>query len=120
MLILFMVEYLKTGVEVKKVDSQGCLILPVDWREAEIGENREVYVVKRKCYLKLVPRRLIDLTQYFDKVDLDVDSIGNWATFEKRIHKRSPMKFLEIREIFSFDEHFNQIDGITEFLAYNR
>lgn len=48
MLILFMVEYLKTGVEVKKVDSQGCLILPVDWREAEIGENREVYVVKRK------------------------------------------------------------------------
>ena len=33
-----MVEYLETGVEVKKVDSQGRLILPVDWREAEMAK----------------------------------------------------------------------------------
>lgn len=29
-----------TGVEVKKVDSQGRLILPLDRREVEIGESR--------------------------------------------------------------------------------
>lgn len=45
------------------------------------------FMLSSGSYLKLVPRRLIDLTQYFDKVDLDVDSIGSWATFEKRIHK---------------------------------
>jgi bifunctional DNA-binding transcriptional regulator/antitoxin component of YhaV-PrlF toxin-antitoxin module len=85
-----MVKHLETGVEVKKVDSQGRLILPVDWREAEIGESRELYVIKRKGYLKLVPKRRVDLTEFFDKVDLGVDSIGNWAAFEKRIYEEVP------------------------------
>ena len=72
---------METGVEVKKVDSQGRLILPVDWREAEIGESRELYIIKRKGYLKLVPKRRVDLTECFDKVNLGVDSIGNWDAF---------------------------------------
>ena len=80
-----MVNILESGVEVKKVDSQGRLILPVDWREAEIGESRELYVIKRKGYLKLVPKRRVDLTKYFDKVDLGVKSIGSWSEFEKKI-----------------------------------
>ncbi|MGA3290361.1 MAG: AbrB/MazE/SpoVT family DNA-binding domain-containing protein [Candidatus Bathyarchaeia archaeon] len=80
---------MKAGVEVKKVDSQGRLILPADWREAEIGESRELYVIKRKGYLKLVPKRRVDLTEYFDNVDLGVDSIGNWGAFEKRIYEDS-------------------------------
>ena len=74
------VEY---GVEVKKLDSQGRIILPADWRETEVGETREVYVIKRKGYLKLVPKRRVDLTECFDKVDLSVDAIESWAKFEK-------------------------------------
>jgi bifunctional DNA-binding transcriptional regulator/antitoxin component of YhaV-PrlF toxin-antitoxin module len=84
-----MVKILESGVEVKKVDSQGRLILPADWREAEIGESRELYVIKRKGYLKLVPKHHVDLTEYFDKVDLGVESIGNWSEFEKKIHEAS-------------------------------
>jgi bifunctional DNA-binding transcriptional regulator/antitoxin component of YhaV-PrlF toxin-antitoxin module len=80
-----MVKILESGVEVKKVDSQGRLILPVDWREAELGESRELYIIKRKGYLKLVPKRRVDLTKYFDKVDLGVKSIGSWSEFEKKI-----------------------------------
>jgi bifunctional DNA-binding transcriptional regulator/antitoxin component of YhaV-PrlF toxin-antitoxin module len=72
------------------VDSQGRLILPVNWRESEIGESRELYVIKRKGYLKLVPKRRVDLTECFDKVDLGVDSIGNWVSFEKRIYEETP------------------------------
>lgn len=64
--------------------------MPLDWREAEIGESRELYVIKRKGYLKLVPKRRVDLTLYFDKVDLGVDSVGNWDTFEKRIYEEAP------------------------------
>jgi len=75
------------GVEVKKMDSQGRLILPADWREAEMGENRELYIIKRKGYLKIVPRRRIDLTESFDKVDLGVESIGNWKEFQKRFYE---------------------------------
>lgn len=80
------VENLETGVEVKKVDSQGRLILPVDWRESEVGESRELYVVKRKGYLKIIPKRRVDLTENFDKVDLGVEAIGSWKEFEKRFY----------------------------------
>ena len=80
----FVGKSLETGVEVKKVDSQGRLILPADWREAEIGESRELYVIKRKGYLKIVPKRRVDLTENFDKVDLGVEAIESWKQFEKK------------------------------------
>jgi bifunctional DNA-binding transcriptional regulator/antitoxin component of YhaV-PrlF toxin-antitoxin module len=86
----FMVKNLETGVEVKKVDSQGRLILPADWREAEIGESRELYIIKRKGYLKIVPKRHVDLTENFDKVDLGVETIGNWKQFEKKFYEAGP------------------------------
>jgi bifunctional DNA-binding transcriptional regulator/antitoxin component of YhaV-PrlF toxin-antitoxin module len=79
----------ETGVEVKKVDSQGRLILPADWRESEVGDSKEVYVIKRKGYLKLVPKRKVDLTECFDKADLGVESIGSWTQFEKRFTEAS-------------------------------
>ncbi len=85
-----MVEIVETGVEVKKLDSQGRIILPADWRESEVGESKEVYVIKRKGYLKLVPKRKVDLTACFDKIDLGVKSIGNWSEFEKKIHGEHP------------------------------
>jgi len=36
------------GVEIRKVDSQGRIILPADWSESEIGEIRVLYIVERK------------------------------------------------------------------------
>jgi bifunctional DNA-binding transcriptional regulator/antitoxin component of YhaV-PrlF toxin-antitoxin module len=66
------VECLEPSVEIKKMDAQGRLVLPVDWRAVEIGESRELYIIKRKGYLKIVPKRRVDLTEYFNKVDLNV------------------------------------------------
>ena len=82
-----MVKILESGVEIKKVDSQGRIILPSDWRKTEVGESKEVYIIKRKGYLKLVPKRRVDLTEYFDKVDLGVEAIGSWTEFEKKFWK---------------------------------
>jgi len=81
---LYVVKNLESGVAVKRVDSRGRLVLPLDWREAEVGEDRELYVIKRKGYLKLVPKRRVDLTKYFDSVDLGVEAIGSWGTFERK------------------------------------
>lgn len=78
---------MEIGVEVRKVDSQGRLILPVDWRESEVGESRELYVVKRRGYLKIIPKRKVDLTLNFDKVDLGVEAIRSWKEFEKRVYR---------------------------------
>lgn len=77
-------------VDVKKVDSQGRIILPADWRESEMGEDKEIYIVRRKGYLKIIPKRRVDLTEYFDKVDLGVKAIGNWKEFEKKFYRKSP------------------------------
>ena len=75
------------GVEVRKVDSQGRLILPADWRESEISGRREVYVIKRRQYLKILPKRKVDLTEFFDSVDLGVKAIESWREFEKRFYE---------------------------------
>lgn len=88
--VFHVVKNLETGVEVKKMDSQGRIILPADWREAEIGENRELYIIKRRGYLKIIPKRRIDLTENFDKIDLGVESIGNWNEFQKKFYEEHP------------------------------
>ncbi|MEM2146579.1 MAG: hypothetical protein QW279_14555 [Candidatus Jordarchaeaceae archaeon] len=78
---------MENGVEIRRIDSQGRLILPADWREAEIGESREIYIIKKKGYLKIIPKRRIDLTENFDKIDLGVDSIESWKQFEKKFYE---------------------------------
>jgi len=80
---------LEEGVEVRRIDSQGRLILPADWREAEVGESRELFIVKRRGYLKIIPKRKVDLTKNFDKVDLGVEAISEWEEFEKKIPEAS-------------------------------
>jgi len=76
---------MEIGVEVRKVDSQGRFILPADWRESALKDTREVYVIKREGYLKVIPKRRVDLTKFFDKVDLGVDAIRDWETFERSL-----------------------------------
>ncbi|MBI2139246.1 hypothetical protein HYU13_06665 [Candidatus Woesearchaeota archaeon] len=77
-------------IEVKKVDAQGRFILPSDWREDQLKGSNEVYVIKRKGYLKIVPKRKIGLGKFFDRADLDVDAIGEWKDFERtRAEKHS-------------------------------
>jgi len=85
-----MVKIMETGVEVKKIDSQGRLILPSDWRESEVGDSRELYIVKRKGYLKIIPKHKIDLTENFDKIDLGIGAIGSWKEFERKFFGEHP------------------------------
>ena len=84
---MILVNTMKSGVEIRKVDKQGRIILPADWRETELKESSEVYVIKRKGYLKIIPKSRIDLTKFFDKVDLGVDVIGDWKEFERKIRE---------------------------------
>jgi len=75
------------GVEIKKVDKQGRIILPADWRKEELKDNDEVFIVKGKGVLKIIPKKKPDLTKYFDSVDLGVDFIEEWEEFERKFHE---------------------------------
>lgn len=77
---------MESGVEERRVDSQGRLILPPDWRREEMAGEREVYVIKRKGYLKILPKRRAELGKLFDELDLGVEAIGDWGEFERRFH----------------------------------
>ncbi|MBN2336703.1 hypothetical protein JXL21_14185 [Candidatus Bathyarchaeota archaeon] len=77
---------MESGVEIRKVDAQGRVMLPPDWRKNEVTEDREVIIVKRRDYLKIIPKRRADLTIHFDKVDLGVNAIEDWGEFEDRFY----------------------------------
>jgi len=77
---------MEAGVEERKVDPQGRVMLPPDWRREEMAEGRDVYIIKRKGYLKILPKRKADLNGFFDKVDLGVEAIGDWERFERRFY----------------------------------
>ncbi len=83
----YMVKKMIYGIEKKKVDKQGRFVLPTDWRKAELGETNVIYVLKRKGYLKIIPKKKIDLRAFFDQVDLGVDAIGDWSEFEGKFYE---------------------------------
>jgi bifunctional DNA-binding transcriptional regulator/antitoxin component of YhaV-PrlF toxin-antitoxin module len=75
------------GVEIKRVDKQGRIILPSDWRKEELKDNDEVFIIKEKGILKIIPKKKPDLTKYFDSVDLGVDFIEEWEEFEREFYE---------------------------------
>jgi len=81
----FMVIKVAYGVEKKKVDEQGRFVLPPDWRMEELKENNEVFVINGKGYLKIVPKKKVDLTKFFDTADLG-RNIEDWTEFERRFY----------------------------------
>jgi len=78
---------MKNAIELKKVDKQGRIVLPSDWRKEELKDTDEVIVIKGKGFLKIIPKKKPDLTKYFDSVDLGVDAIGDWEDFERRFYE---------------------------------
>ncbi|MBN2153258.1 MAG: AbrB/MazE/SpoVT family DNA-binding domain-containing protein [Candidatus Lokiarchaeota archaeon] len=78
-------------IEIRKVDAQGRIVLPLDWREREIKSGDEVVLIKEKGYLKIVAKKRGDLTKFFDSVtlerDLNLDD-GDWDSFEEKIARK--------------------------------
>jgi len=74
------------GIERKKVDEQGRFVLPSDWRAEELKESKEVFVIKGNGYLKIVPKKKVDLTRFFDTADLGMN-IEDLDEFERRFYK---------------------------------
>ena len=74
-------------LRLKKWISRGRIILPADWRKEELKNNDEVFIVKEKGVLKIIPKKKPDLTKYFDSADLGVDFIEEWEEFEREFHE---------------------------------
>ena len=60
-------------MEIRKVDFQGRISLPVAWRREVLGDADEVYVFRDGESLVVSARREPDLSLHFDSVTVDVD-----------------------------------------------
>jgi len=76
------------AIEVRKVDEQGRVLLPSEWRAKELGQAKEVIIMSQGDHLKIIPKKKVDLTKFFDRIDMGVDGIGDWAAFESRLADR--------------------------------
>ena len=76
---------------IRKVDGQGRVALPSRWRAKALGGSDEVFLLEREGDgLLVLPRRRVDLTAYFDSVEVDVDSstFADYSKLKKRLVSR--------------------------------
>jgi bifunctional DNA-binding transcriptional regulator/antitoxin component of YhaV-PrlF toxin-antitoxin module len=75
---------LSVGVEIKKVDSQGRVALPIEWRREVLENENEVVFQREGDLLILKARKKPDLTRLFDslEVDLPPESFKDWKTLK--------------------------------------
>ena len=72
-------------VEVKAVDEQGRIILPKVWREKYL-KNKKAIVSAKGDTIEIKPYSAIDLTEYFDKMDVDLKAdLSDWHKVHKEL-----------------------------------
>ena len=63
--------------EIRKVDSQGRIVLPLDWRESDLKSCKEVIIIKNKDFLKIIPRKKEPMSNFFDNVVFEENILEN-------------------------------------------
>lgn len=72
-------------VEVKGVDEQGRIILPKTWREKYL-KNKKAIVSAKGDTIEIKPFSAVDLTKYFDKIEVDVKSdLQDWHKVRREL-----------------------------------
>jgi len=72
-------------LEVKGVDEQGRIILPKAWREKYL-KNKKAIVSTKGDTLEIKPYSAVDLTEYFDKMDVDIKAdLSDWHKVRKEL-----------------------------------
>ena len=70
------------GVEVKRVDRYGRIGLPKRWRE------KEVLVFEYPDHLKILPKKNVDLTKFFDAAEMELEEFGDYHRLKAEISRK--------------------------------
>lgn len=72
-------------MEIKSVDNQGRILLPKDWRDRYLKGKKAMLVYKGEV-VEVRPFKKSDLTEYFDKVEVDLKSdLSDWHKVRKEL-----------------------------------
>jgi bifunctional DNA-binding transcriptional regulator/antitoxin component of YhaV-PrlF toxin-antitoxin module len=76
-------------MEIRRVDTQGRILLPKDWRNRYL-KGKKAIVVRKGDRVQIRPVFKCDLTNYFDKVEVDLKSDrSDWHRVGKELRKIS-------------------------------
>jgi len=74
--------------EIRKVDSQGRIVLPYEWRQKELKTSQEVIIIEEEGVLKIIPKKKIELKKFLDSVEFDeelIKKLDDWSEFERAL-----------------------------------
>jgi len=74
-------------VVVKKIDRQGRLVLPREWRAQVLKEKDEVVLLMSEDSLKIVPRN-IDLSRYVNSIEVDVENFADYHALRRELRAK--------------------------------
>jgi len=70
---------------IKTIDGQGRLVIPKEWRE-EVLEGDKVVIVRRDDSIEIRAYREADLTEYFDSVEVELESdLSDWHAVKREL-----------------------------------
>ena len=74
-------------VEVKDVDGQGRVVIPKEWRDKYLRGGKAVLVLKGDL-IEIRPLKRVSLTDYFDRVEVDIKSdLSDWHKVRKELRR---------------------------------
>jgi len=82
-------------VEIKKIDSQGRIVLPLSWRKRI--KSDEMVIVEKEDRIEIFPRE-VDLTKYIDAVEIDVKEFEDYHELRKELGEELMKEARELRE----------------------
>ena len=74
--------------EIKEIDDQGRLVIPKDWRKGKLKSRKVILKRNSDESIEIVPYNTLDLTKYFDRVEVDVHSpLSDWHALKRELSK---------------------------------
>ena len=74
-------------MEVKDVDSQGRVVIPKEWRDKYLKGGKAVLVLKEDL-IEIRPVKRVSLTDYFDRVEVDIESdLSDWHSVRRELRR---------------------------------
>jgi bifunctional DNA-binding transcriptional regulator/antitoxin component of YhaV-PrlF toxin-antitoxin module len=73
----------------KKVDKQGRLVFPKKWREKYLKDGIVLMKIEGEKII-IEPSKKIDLTKFFDSVEVDIQSdLSEWKKVKRELYEIS-------------------------------
>lgn len=72
---------------VRELDKQGRLVIPKEWRKKYI-RGRKFVMRLEKGEIRMIPVEPVDLTEYFDSIEVDLKSdLSDWHSVRKELRR---------------------------------